>query len=66
MLVARGACSFAEKAATVGAANASLLIVYNNASGAGLSIFYLMLTPLRAALFRLLRLILAAQALATG
>ena len=56
MLVARGACSFADKAAMVGAANASLLIVYNNASGAGLSNCYLMFTPLRAALYRLLRL----------
>lgn len=34
MLVERGACSFADKAATLQAANVSLAIVYNNAPGA--------------------------------
>ena len=36
MLVARGACSFAEKAAMLQAANVSLAIVYNNAPGASI------------------------------
>ena len=34
VLVARGACSFADKAATLLAANVTLAIVYNNAPGA--------------------------------
>ncbi len=34
VLVVRGACSFAEKAAVLSAANASLAIVYNTEPGA--------------------------------
>ena len=38
MLVSRGACSFADKAATLQAANVSLAIVFNNAPGACASV----------------------------